>query len=135
MHLSLANGFTARRFVAQMALILLLSGIVSVLMAIFAWDMRLLFVAGQLAGIALLSTSSLTLSRFTQFLVLVASNILVGLIPFVFLMGYCYFQVASKACSANSITGYSFAFWVFPSIILWIPWLFTALGKTIRRYE
>src|SRR5687768_14646216 len=115
---TLANGFTGKRLATQIVLILLSSGMVSASMAIFAWDLRLLFVVCQLVGIALLSTCSLILSRFTQFWVLAASNILVGLIPFIFLKGYCYFQIASNACSANFVAGYSFAFWVFPSIML-----------------
>ena len=130
----LVNGFKTKRFVTQTAIIILLGGTVSASMAILGWDLRLLFIFSQLVGIALLSTILNIRSRFTQFWVLVISNILVGLIPFIILKGYCYFQIESLACSARSITGHGLAFWVFPSIMLWIPWIFAPLGKTRRRY-
>jgi hypothetical protein len=130
----LASGFTVKRFVIQSALIFLLSGIVFASMAIFDLDLRLLFAVCFLVATAVLSTISIILSRFTQFWALAVSNILVGLIPFIFLKSYCYFQITSNACSTHSINGYSFAFWVFPAIMLWIPWAFTPLGKTRRKY-
>ena len=130
----LANGFTAKRFVIQTALIFLLSGMVFASMAIFDLDLRLLFAVCSLVAIALLSTISIILSRFRQFWALVVSNILVGLIPFLLLKSYCYFQINSNVCSTHSINGYSFAFWVFPAIMLWIPWIFMPLGKTRRNY-
>ncbi len=130
----LANGFTTQRFVTQIAIIILLGGIISVSIAILGWDLRLLFVICQFVGIALFSTVSIILSRLRQFWVLLVLAVLVGLIPFILLQGYCNFQVESIACIPRSITANSYAFWFFPSITLWIPWIFAPLGKARRRY-
>ena len=131
----LASGFTVKRFVTQTIFILLVSGIISASMAVFGWDLILLSITCLFAGFALFPTVSIILSRFTQFWVLVVLNILVGLIPFVILKGYCYFQIGSVVCSTHSITVSSLAFWFFPSIALWIPWLFAPLEKTRRKYD
>ena len=130
----LANSFTTKRFVTQIVIIILLGGIVPASMAMLGWDLRLLFAFSPLVGIALLSTILNIHSRFTQFWVLATSNILVGLIPIIFLRSYCYFQIENHVCSARSVTAYSLAFWVFPSIMLWIPWIFALLGKSRKRY-
>ena len=132
---TLINGFTLKRFVIQTTIILLLGGIISASIVILDWDMELLFIACQIVGYTLFSTVSVIRSRLTQFWVMIVVDGLVGLIPFIILVGYCYFQIENTACSVRSVKGNSFAFWVFPSIIMWILWILTPLGKTRRRYS
>jgi len=131
---ALINGFTLKRFVTQTAIILLLGGIISASIVILDWDMELLFIACQIVGYTLFTTVSVIHSRLTQFWVMIVADGLVGLIPFIILVGYCYFHIENTACSVRSVKGNSIAFWVFPSIIMWILWILAPLGKTRRRY-
>src|SRR5690349_3711242 len=97
----LENGFTAKRFVNQTVLIILVSGTISAAIATLDWDLRILFIFCQFVGLVLFSTISMIRSRLTQFWVLIIIGILVGFIPFLFLTSYCYFHVESNTCRVN----------------------------------
>lgn len=130
----LASGITTKRFFIQISLILLLNGIISASSVIFGWGLEVLAIISMFAGGGLSNTASLILSRVTQFWAIFVFTILVGLIPFITLKGYCYFQIEGIACTIRSVTANTIAFWFFPSLMLWIPWIVEPLGKARRRY-
>ena len=123
MYLPRKSNNNQQKIIVYLRSTLLIGSVLAALLSFYSTRMG--FLASMLVGFFYVIGVILLPTRRAQLLAILILAILSGLIPSAILLTICNFSKTTTSCQVNSLRAVTFGFFVFPTILMILAWLFS----------